>query len=574
MVPRSVTYRMNVRDYFIRPIPCDPDYETRITKELSWITNSIAEKYILTVAEICRELQDVPYIIRGSAGSSLVAYLLGISNIDPVRWEINPERFFHPLRTDLPDIDLDFPDYLRDSVFERIKKLFPGRVARISNHVKYEEKSAYREAVRILGYRKRLPRKFLLSDVVPGEEQRAVEIADELMGTVKNVSLHCGGIIVFNDKVPDSLMVDDSSDQVRLDKLETEADGHFKIDILSSNSLSQLYEIDNRNLESYPERDELVENMLSKGNSLGITQAESPAFQKMLRAVKPKSLSDIVMCMALIRPASAWRSHRREFIEEWDRSRTKSLLVFEDDANQLIQSLTGLDGPGSDALRKAFMKKDVTLTKDFRDMMAKHDGGETIIKDIEAFRTFSMCKAHSVSYAYVTWALAYNKAYNPKAFWLSTLNHAQSMWRPWVHAEEAKLVGWDLIPGKPPFKDHGGFLTPKNGMRSLFKIDQWSELKKTGMWSSHEFPSGLGLSNDDEKVDLHGLIGTHRIIKKDNGYAVTFVTVGTSRGKYHDLVLDGAIDLRNVLSISGNGESYTVFGSEAVKMGAFKLNKL
>lgn len=564
---------MGLQEMFVRPIPEDEEYKTRLSKEMSWIVNSVAEKYMTTVAEICKELHDIPHIIRGSAGSSLVAYLLGISNIDPVRWDVEPERFFHPLRTDLPDIDLDFPDHTRDRVFERIKNLFPGRVARISNHVKYEEKSAYREAVRILGYRKRLPRKFVLSDIIPGREQRAVEIADELLGTVKNISLHCGGIIVFNEKIPENLLVDECSDQVRLDKLETESDGYFKVDILSSNSLSQLQEISLKKLEDYPEEDKLVESMLSKGNSLGITQAESPAFQKMLRAVKPKSLSDIVMCMALIRPASAWRSHRKEFIEEWDRSRTKSLLVFEDDANRLIQSLTGLNGPESDALRKAFMKKDATLTRDFRDMMADHEGGETIIRDIEAFRTFSMCKAHSVSYAYVTWALAYNKAHNPKEFWKSTLNHAQSMWRPWVHAEEAKLVGWNLIPGKPPYDDYGGFLTPKNGMRSLFKIDQWSELKRYGMWSSHEFPSGLGFSNNDEKVDLHGLVGTHRIIKKDDGYAVTFVTVGTSKGTYHDLVLDGAVDLRDVLSISGIGESYTVFGSEAIKMESFKLNK-
>ncbi len=564
---------MKITKCFVRDFEDSPKYKVRLAKELKWLEGSIAEDYILTVAEICRNLTDIPHIIRGSAGSSLVAYLLGISNIDPVRWDIEPERFFHPLRKDLPDIDLDFPDHLRDQVFERIKKMYPGRVARISNHVKYEEKSAYREAVRILGYRKRLPRKFLLSDVVPGNEHRATEIADELMGTVRNVSLHCGGIIVFKNSVPDSLLIPDTDDQVRLDKLETESSGLFKIDILSSNALSQLNEIDSSSLDSYPETDDLVAQMLSSGKSLGITQAESPAFQKMLRAVKPRSLADIAMCMALIRPASAWRAHRKEFIEEWESSRTKSLLVYEDDANHLIRSLTGLDGPGADALRKAFMKKDATLTKEFRSLMDARPDGATIINDIEAFRTFSMCKAHSVSYAYVTWALAYNKAHNPKKFWHSTLNHAQSMWRPWVHVEEAKSVGWNVIPGKPPYTDFGGFLTPKNGMRSLFRIDPWVELRKHGMWSAESFPKGIGFSNQDEDVELNGLIGTHRIIKKDDGFCVTFVTVGTSRGEYHDLVLDGAVDLKGSISVSGRGEAYSVFGSQAIRMNSFKLHK-
>lgn len=562
-----------IKESFVRTCHSEDMYQNRLVKELKWLEGSIAEEYILTVAEICKHLTDIPHIIRGSAGSSLVAYLLGISNIDPVRWDIEPERFFHPLRKDLPDIDLDFPDHLRDEVFERIKKMFPGRVARISNHVKYEEKSAYREAVRILGYKKRLPRKFRLSDIVPGNEHRATEIADELMGTVRNVSLHCGGIIVFKDSVPEDLLIPETDDQVRLDKLETESSGLFKIDILSSNSLSQLNEIDTRSLDSYPETDCLVSEMLSSGRSLGITQAESPAFQKMLRAVKPKSLSDIAMCMALIRPASAWRAHRKEFIEEWNKSRTKSLLVFEDDANHLIRSLTGLDGPGADALRKAFMRKDHSLTKEFRDKMDARPDGATIINDIEAFRTFSMCKAHSVSYAYVTWALAYNKAHNPKKFWKSTLNHSQSMWRPWVHIEEAKLAGWNIIPGKPPYQDFGGFLTPQGGMRSLFPIDPWVELRKHGMWSSHDFPKGIGMANDDERVELNGIIGTHRIIKKDDGFCVTFVTVGTSKGGYHDLVLDGAVDLKGALSVSGIGEAYSVFGSQAIRMEKFKLHK-
>ncbi len=569
-----VAISMNVKhlsDHFIRSVPNDTEYQDRLQKEMSWFKNTIAEEYLLVVANICKNVKDIPHTIRGSAGSSLIVYMLGISDIDPIKWKIEPERFFHPKRKDLPDIDLDFPDNRRDEVFERIQKLYPGRTARISNHVTYKDKSAIREAVRRLGVKRKLDRGFKLHEVVPGREVDAFEIAADLKGQVRDLSLHCGGVIVFNKEIPEDLPVHDKRNQLRIDKHETDLMNYFKIDILSNISLTQLSDCDSRPILDYPPEDQKVSELLSQGKSLGITQAESPAFQKMLRAVKPKNVNDMIMCMALIRPASAWRGHRVNFMEEWNKERDTEFLIFEDDATKVIQEISGLDGPEADALRRAFAKKDAESTREFRDLIKDRDDAKTLIDDLEAFKSFSMCKSHSVAYGHIAWALAWHKVHNPKKFWKSVLNRTQPMWRPWVHVEEAKLAGWNVMPGKRPFLEDGDNLYGSGFVPQLFKSDKWWELKKYKMWSGNSFPEGLFRSDDGERVEFNGLIGTYRILKRKDGRATTFATIGTSPGCYLDLIIDGAIDLKNVQAISGNAELGIRFGSEFAKVKEYRL---
>jgi error-prone DNA polymerase len=115
---------------------------------------------------------DIPTVIRGSAGSSLTCYLLGITSVDPIKFRISLSRFMHEKRDDLPDIDIDFPAHLREQIYEQIYDNYPGRVARISNHLYYKPKSAIREAIRRAGYHKFIPRDFDLKQIFPEKEER------------------------------------------------------------------------------------------------------------------------------------------------------------------------------------------------------------------------------------------------------------------------------------------------------------------------------------------------------------------------------------------------------------------
>ena len=136
---------------FTRQLPNNPAYAQRLEEELEIIANLNFAKHFLRVREILDLTRDIPHITRGSAGSSLLCWLMGISDVDPIAERIPLSRFMNPKRDDLPDIDLDFPHWQQETVMNRIFKRWPGQSARVSNYVMYKEKSARREAAKRMG---------------------------------------------------------------------------------------------------------------------------------------------------------------------------------------------------------------------------------------------------------------------------------------------------------------------------------------------------------------------------------------------------------------------------------------
>lgn len=211
--------------HFIRQVPEDERYRERLETEFSLIDSFAFTKVFLQVqqiVEITRE-RKIPTIIRGSAGCSLVCFLLGITHIDPIHYKLELARFMNKGRQDLPDIDIDVPYNRRDELYEAIEKQWSKKVARISNHVHYGMKTALREAAKeILKEKEQTPdvkkklhqlakREFSLAKILtPEEQKRANEKAKELNGTVKYNSLHCGGIVIFEDEeeVPADLLLE------------------------------------------------------------------------------------------------------------------------------------------------------------------------------------------------------------------------------------------------------------------------------------------------------------------------------------------------------------------------------
>lgn len=141
---------------FVRSIPEDPRYKARLEEEYTLIDKNNfcrvflqVKKILELIADISRETTPIPHIIRGSAGSSLVCFLLGITHIDPILYGIELARFMNTARTDIPDIDIDVPYNRRDELYDRISTTWPDQVARVSNHVQWKNKSALRSVLTV-----------------------------------------------------------------------------------------------------------------------------------------------------------------------------------------------------------------------------------------------------------------------------------------------------------------------------------------------------------------------------------------------------------------------------------------
>jgi DNA polymerase III alpha subunit len=427
-------------DNFKRDIPNNEEYYIRLTEEFSLLIIKKFAKYIINILDIMDLIQDIPHIIRGSAGSSLICYLTKITNIDPIKENICLARFLHELRDSMPDIDFDFPYNLRDEIFERINNHFPKRMARISNHLMYREKSALRKAIKEVDTNKVIKysdiKKYNRLRIDNNLKEEIENKKNELIDTFRCFSLHCGGIIIFEDEVPEDIYLKQAKTenskikQIKYNKDDTEKNGLFKIDILSNRGLAQLLDISKLDIEDYPRDDLCIFEILSSGNNIGITFAESPAMRKLFISIKPQSLDDIAKALALVRPMA--QDFKNEYLKNLVATNNiHKYLIYDDDAITYISDLIKCPESIADTYRKAFTKnkyKKVQIFKNIlNDLYDSNDDKNFIIDRLSNLRKYSFCKSHAYSYAKLVLALTYQKKYNPQLFWLATLNHCRSM---------------------------------------------------------------------------------------------------------------------------------------------------
>ena len=549
----------DVKNKFIIECPCTDEYIDRLEKELEIIGRKKLCGYLLRAVEILEITNYIPHVTRGSCGSSLVCYLLGISNVDPIEFDIKFERFLNDYRDNLPDIDLDFPHFLRDEVFLKLELNWPNQVARISNHVHWHEKSALREALRQIGIKKQIPKEkihYFVKNLNKSDRDKVKQIQSDLEDTFRHYSLHCGGIVFFHDGIPSDLKLDNDKktiSQIIYDKNDVAQQKNFKIDILSSRGISQLLNICGRNInfKDCP-YDEDTYKLLQSGDNIGVTLAESPLMRKALLKVKPKSISDIAKCLAIIRPAAKDARMADNDID------FETHFIYDDDAISILSEKLGISLDLADKFRRCISKnkwdeKNKELYDNLMNKINRTD--RTYIEDTLAnLRKYSFCKSHSYSYAQLVYKLAYEKTHNKKKFWKSTLKNTHSSYRKWVHLYEARLAGVNV--NRYILKKNDLSIYAQNRLKKFNDLSIDDQLRRYGYWdmSTKDFyPNSYFYEKSKGVFYFGGLIASSRMLSYgDNGSVI--MSIGVGPGKYIEIIASPKTYRNNSIGVKGRAK--------------------
>lgn len=458
----------------------------RLDFELETIANTGYPGYFLIVQDFTAKAREMGVAVgpgRGSAAGSAVAYCIGITNVDPIAYDLLFERFLNPDRVSLPDIDIDFDNEGREKVIKYvIDKYGIDQVAQIITYGTMAPKSAIRDAGRVMelplsetdAIAKLVPEqpgaKFskVFSEVKELEELRkgkdlpsqVLNQAIVLEGSLRNTGIHACGVIITPDDMSNFVPLAKSKDSdllvTQFDNSVVESAGMLKMDFLGLKTLSiiktAVENIEKRHgikidIDEIPLDDEKTYQLYQRGETNGTFQFESPGMQKHLRALKPDKFEDLIAMNALYRPGPMEyipnfiaRKHGKEAIsydvpdmEEY-LAETYGITVYQEQVMLLSQSLAGFTKGEADILRKAMGKKkrdvlDEMKPKFIEQASAKGhpaDKLEKVWTDWEAFAAYAFNKSHSTCYSVVAYHTGYLKANYPAEYMASVLTHNQS----------------------------------------------------------------------------------------------------------------------------------------------------
>ena len=461
-----------------------PEAEERLDYELGVIKLTQFANYFLVVWDIISFVHqsNILFGVRGSAAASLALYCLGVTEVDPLEYRLVFERFLNLERKEMPDIDMDFQDDRRDEVLAYVTNRYGrDRVAQIITFGTLGAKASLRDVGRSLGmsyadvdrvarlvpFKSRtLDDALSVSSELRGIYQsdesihKLVETARALEGTVHHVSTHAAGVVISSEPLTEYVPLQrpargDDSSQIAMTQYAMEPVaklGLLKMDFLGLTSLTILDRATKMveqtrgitiNLHRLPLEDQQTFDLLSSGKTTDIFQLESAGMQRYIRELKPSSLDDISAMIALYRPGPMEHIETfikakygltpiqyphpslKEILEE-----THGVIVYQDQVLLILQAFAGYSLGRADTVRKAMGKKIPELMRQEREGFIEGAAGKGFPKElahevfnlIEPFAGYAFNKAHSVSYALVSYWTAYFKANFPLEYMASVLN--------------------------------------------------------------------------------------------------------------------------------------------------------
>ncbi len=457
-------------------------YRERLEFEIKTILQMGFPGYFLIVADFINWAKHNGVPVgpgRGSGAGSLVAYSLGITDLDPLRYNLLFERFLNPERVSMPDFDIDFCQDGRDRVIDYVKTRYGmDSVSQIATFGTMAAKAVVRDVGRVLdlGYNicdqlaKLIPFQIgiTLAEARKMEPQIAerekneegiaelLELAGTLEGLTRNVGMHAGGVLIAPGKLTDfcPLYVADASNAAvsQFDKDDVESIGLVKFDFLGLTTLTildwtfkyirQLDPASTLQLEKLPLDDPAAYAMFAKANTTAVFQFESRGMRDMLKSAKPDRFGDIIALVALYRPGPmelipefCARKHGKRFAYPDPRvesvlAETYGIMVYQEQVMQMAQIIGGYSLGGADLLRRAMGKKKPEEMAEHRDLFqagAAKNGltkgkGNELFDLMEKFAGYGFNKSHAAAYALVAYQTAYLKAHHPAAFMAANLS--------------------------------------------------------------------------------------------------------------------------------------------------------
>jgi DNA polymerase-3 subunit alpha len=488
-----------------RYIDISPETEERINFELFTIRTMGFAGYFLIVADFIKAGRNMGVFIgpgRGSAAGSVVAYCTGITNIDPMKYNLLFERFLNPDRKSMPDIDTDFDDEGRQKVIDYVvDKYGQNQVAQIITYGSMAARTSIQDVGRVLdmplsevtALKKLVPETLgitlkeaienvpELKEILKGNDLRAqvLRAAEKLEGSVRNTGVHAAGIIIAPDDLTNIVPVATSKESTLLvtqfDGRVIEDAGVIKMDFLGLKTLTiikgalQMIKLNHGveiDIDYIPLDDQKTYELYQRGDTNGTFQFESDGMQMYLRDLKPDKFEDLIAMNALYRPGPIEyipnfikRKHGLEAItydvadmEEY-LSETYGITVYQEQVMLLSQKLAGFSKGDADVLRKAMGKKQIEILNKMEAQFmegatAKGHAKDKLTKiwnDWKAFAQYAFNKSHSTCYAFVAYQTAYLKAHYPGEYMSAVLNNQNNIEKISFFMEECRRMGVPVL---------------------------------------------------------------------------------------------------------------------------------
>ena len=472
----------------------------RINYELSLIIQKGFSPYFLIVRDIVQQTKST--IGRGSGAASVVSYCLYITQVDPLRYNLKFERFIHPERINMPDIDIDFPWDERDKILDYIfNKYGTERSAMVSSQVFMQPRSSIREVSKVYGLAeeeikaitKRIGYYSRRSELVKwvqndrrfknlNLDDTLMEIlkhSEKVMGAFRLSSVHPGGVIIVPDEIRKYVPVLTAPKGVQIvewEKDQVEDSGLLKIDILGNRSLAvvrdtlkQVGLYRNKYMDYHkiqPVDDLKTAELMKAGRTMGVFYIESPATRQLLTKAGKVDFEHVVIYSSIIRPAANRYTNlmlNRIHGQPWKilhqdlecLRESYGIMVYEEQVSTVARKIAGFSYAESDYLRKVISKPALehviprwkrkfisgAVNRGYTTKLA-----QTLWEMIQSFSGYSFCKPHSASYAMLSFTCAYLKAHFPAEFLAAVITNQGGFYNPYAYLSEARRFGIRIMP--------------------------------------------------------------------------------------------------------------------------------